>query len=118
MNKVGKIGEDVAVSYLKRCGYKIIARNFRLRCGEIDIIAKDHDYICFIEVKTRISDMFMEPFEGIDFIKQKKIQQTAAMWLSLQRLDNSLCRFDVIPIILNENHKALEIEHIKDAFGG
>ncbi len=116
MNTVGKVGENIAVKYLKRHGCKIIARNFGLKCGEIDIIAKDSKYICFIEVKTRTSDMFMEPFEGVDYVKQKKIQQTAAMWLGLRKQDDSLCRFDVISIMLNENYKALEIEHIKDAF--
>jgi len=51
----GKLGEDLAVSYLKKLGYKIISRNFRIRGGEIDIVAIDGDVLVYVEVKTRTS---------------------------------------------------------------
>ena len=61
---VGKFGEDLALIYLKRQGYKIIERNFRIRGGEIDIIAQDNNTLVYIEVKTRTSHAFGLPEES------------------------------------------------------
>lgn len=61
----GKIGEDAAVYYLHREGYTIICRNFRCIQGEIDIIAKDENYIVFVEVKTRTSTRYGEAMEAV-----------------------------------------------------
>ena len=62
---LGKTGEEAAVSFLKDNGYKILARNYKTKIGEIDIVAKDKDTFAFIEVKTRHSDRFGEPFESV-----------------------------------------------------
>ena len=68
--KLGQIGEEAAVIYLKRQGYRIVEQNFRNQLGEIDIIAYEGDTLCFIEVKTRNSDIFGSPFELIiDVVK-------------------------------------------------
>ena len=116
MKRVGIIGEKIAVSYLKKRGYKILAKNFKLKCGEIDIVAREGEYICFVEVKTRTSNAFAQPFESVDYIKQKKMQSAALIWLNMHNLDDALCRFDIVSIILNKNYKLIEINIIKDAF--
>jgi len=118
MNKLGHIGENIAVGYLRKHGYKIIRRNYKLRCGEIDIIAKEGEYICFIEVKTRTSAFFAEPYESVDYRKQKKLCRIAETWLSRHEPPDAPCRFDIISILFNRSIGLKEINHIKDAFGG
>ena len=116
MNKIGSMGEKLAAKHLKKIGYKIIERNFKLKCGEIDIIAKDGEYVCFIEVKGRTSNSFGEPFEDVDFIKQEKLRIVAEIWLNMHNLCSAKCRFDVVSIVFTQNYKVDKIEVIKDAF--
>ena len=116
MNKLGVKGEKIAARFLKKQGYKILERNFRIKCGEIDIIAQDGEYICFVEVKTRSSNSFAEPYESVNYMKQKKLQKLAEVWLGTHGSCEALCRFDVVSILLNENCGVQEIQHIKDAF--
>lgn len=116
MNKTGILGEKIAIKYLKSRGYKIVQKNFKTKCGEIDIIAKDGECICFIEARTRTSDSFLSPYESVNYFKQKRIIKTAQIWLTKNKFDNSLCRFDVISILFNENYRTYEITLIKDAF--
>ena len=78
---LGKSGEEIATQLLKEQGYKIWVRNYKTKLGEIDIIAKDKDTVCFIEVKTRHSDKFGSPEESISESKQKKIVRVALLFL-------------------------------------
>ncbi|MBN1406055.1 MAG: YraN family protein [Candidatus Omnitrophica bacterium] len=116
MNKTGSLGERIAVKHLKKCGYKIIETNFKLKCGEIDIIGKDNNYICFIEVKTQTSNEFKQPFEEVDYFKQEKLRLTAEIWLTMRNLCDSACRFDIVSVILSDNPHSHNIKVIKDAF--
>lgn len=116
MNKTGSIGEKIAVKYVKKRGYKIIKRNFKLRCGEIDIIAQDGECISFIEVKARTSNSFAEPYESVNYTKQKKVYRLAQIWLSINGYYNATCRFDIVSILLSKNYRVKEIKLIKDAF--
>ena len=116
MNKLGIIGEKIAIRYLKRHGYKIFETNFRVKCGELDIIAKRGEYICFIEVKTRSSSVFAQPFEGVDYFKQIKLKKCAEIWLCMHGLSDVLCRFDVVSILLEKNGSLEEIRLFQDAF--
>ncbi|MBR0190280.1 MAG: YraN family protein [Clostridia bacterium] len=107
---MGKVGEDKAVSYLKKQGFKIAERNYKNAFGEIDIIAKDGEYTVFIEVKTRADDAFGAPSEAVDFRKRQKYGRIAKGYLAGKGLADAACRFDVIEI---EDGK---INHVKDAF--
>lgn len=107
---LGRIGEKEAVSYLKKQGYKIVETNYKNVFGEIDIIAKDGEYIVFTEVKTRTSEEFGSPCEALDFRKRQKYVKIAEAYLMAKGETESACRFDVIEV---ENGK---INHIKDAF--
>ena len=90
-------------------------RNFRNFLGEIDIIAQDHDTICFVEVKTRAGTEFGSPLEAISRQKQFKLAQLALSYLKYKRRFNSKARFDVITV-MREEQGAAQIELIKNAF--
>ncbi|MFH1198563.1 MAG: YraN family protein [Candidatus Omnitrophota bacterium] len=108
----GKRGEEEAVNFLRKQGYKIIARNFRTRLGEIDIIAKDKDTICFIEVKARSSDKFGLPAESVTGFKQRQISKAAIVFLKDKNLLDSPARFDIVSI----RYPGSKIGLIKNAF--
>lgn len=110
----GKSGEELAVALLEDNGYKILARNYKTRLGEIDIVARDKDAICFIEVKTRHSDKHGLPQEAISGFKQRQISKTALIYLKENNLLDKKARFDVVSIIYSENTPKLDL--IKDAF--
>ncbi|NLG86523.1 MAG: YraN family protein [Firmicutes bacterium] len=110
---VGALGEDFAVSFLKRCGYRIIERNFRCRLGEIDIIAQEGNCLVFIEVKTRRSLRFGYPQEAVTLTKQAKLRRVAAYYL--QRYKKRVpCRFDVLAVNIEEGTAKPEL--IRNAF--
>ena len=113
--QLGKIGENVAVDFLETQGYKILQRNFRNKLGEVDIIAKDRDTICFIEVKTRTTDAFGSPLESVTVAKQRKIIYLAMSYLKSQERDEANVRFDVVSVILKDEEDPL-VEIIKNAF--
>lgn len=111
-NKItGNLGEDIATEYLKSINYNIVRRNFRCRCGEIDIIAIDKNEIVFIEVKTRNFLGCGNPSEAVDKNKQKHIYMATKYYLYKNNLENHFVRFDVIEVYLKENQ--YKIEHLK-----
>ncbi|WP_425449593.1 YraN family protein [Dethiothermospora halolimnae] len=109
----GNIGEDIAIEYLEKNGYKIIDRNFSSRFGEIDIIARKDYIVAFIEVKTRSSIKYGNPYEFVDKNKQRKIGKTALYYIKINNLINTQFSFDIMEVFLKEQNK---INHIKDAF--
>jgi len=113
---IGILGEDISENHLKNLGYRIIEKNFRCKCGEIDLIAKNKGYICFIEVKTRYGTNFGMPSESVTFSKQNKICKTAQIYISRRNIIDSNFRFDVMEVILNSNNNDFLVNHIEDAF--
>lgn len=117
---LGSLGEDAAVEYLIKNGVKIIARNFRAgRMGEVDIIAREKDYICFLEVKTRKNMAFGAPSEAVGIRKRQNITRLAAVYISRHKLFDANIRFDVIEVIGDSstgNFSVKSINHIKNAF--
>ena len=114
MKALGSKGEDLAIQFLKKKGYRIIKRNYKTYVGEIDIIARDGNTIVFVEVKTRANDSFGYPFEAVNKKKRQKLKNLALLYLKSQ-VKESPVRFDVLSIFYADGRK-LEIEHIKDAF--
>ncbi|MGI6776554.1 MAG: YraN family protein [Acetivibrionales bacterium] len=117
---IGNIGEEHAAKYLISKGYKILASNFRAgKMGEIDIIARDTEYISFIEVKTRTGKGFGLPCEAVDRKKQGNIIRLAHIYLKQNKICNTNIRFDIVEIFLCKQGTELELEsinHIKNAF--
>ncbi|HFE36990.1 MAG TPA: YraN family protein [Gammaproteobacteria bacterium] len=96
---IGNQAESVAEAFLKKKQLKILKKNFRSPVGEIDIIAKDHETLVFVEVKFRKSADFGQPYETVTRAKQRKIIRTAQWYLQKHpKLANKACRFDVISI--------------------
>lgn len=108
---VGRKSEEVAAKLLHLNGYEVIAKNYRVKSGEIDIIAKDGDYLCFIEVKARKTKGSGFPEEAVGLQKQQKIRHTALFFLYENQLpETTPVRFDVC-VILGNKYKI-----IKNAF--
>ena len=117
---LGGIGEDLATKYLTDAGFTILSRNFRSRFGEIDIIAKNEDFLCFVEVKTRnVSKNLATGLESVTVEKQKKIYKTAEYFItthmSLVERDNLQPRFDCLEIKIGDDG-VVEINFIENAF--
>ncbi len=111
----GKIGEQAACEYLHSKGFKIIEQNFRCLLGEIDIVARDGGVLVFVEVKTRFSTQYGQPFESVTYHKQKRLIKLAQVYMKYKHGTVAiLSRFDVVSILMKD--RAKEITHIKNAF--
>jgi putative endonuclease len=113
---LGRRGEDAATRFLKRLGYRILARGLDSRLGELDIIAVDDRTIVFVEVKTRTSTDAGHPVEAIDATKQRRMTQAALAYLKSHGLLHHAGRFDVVAVTWPENARRPTIEHYKNAF--
>lgn len=114
--KLGSFGEDRAAAYLRQKGYKIVARNFACRVGEVDIIAEKGDFIIFAEVKFRRSADFAQAREFVTAAKQARIIKTAELWLCAEDCEKQP-RFDVIEVYAPRGeYGTVRINHIEDAF--
>jgi putative endonuclease len=98
---LGKTGEDLAVAELERRGYAIVARRWRSRAGEIDIIARDGETLVFVEVKTREDRDFGDAAESVTMRKRRTIVRLAKAYVVEQRWIDRPCRFDVVTIHLD-----------------
>lgn len=99
----GSFFEEKACEYLKEKGLQILERNFRVRQGEIDIVARDRGTLVFVEVKYRKDSVAGLPQEAVTYTKQKQISRVALFYLSFHKLPLSTpCRFDVVAICKDE----------------
>ena len=113
---LGQRGEAAAARYLRRRGYKILARGDRLGPGELDLVALDRDTIVFVEVKTRQSHEAGHPSEAVDEHKQRRLTRLAVSFLKRHKLLERPARFDVIAVTWPADKWFPTIEHIKNAF--
>ena len=95
---MGRTGEDLAVEELERQGYAIVARRYRTRHGEIDIVARDGDTTVIVEVKARATGEFGTAAEAVTPWKQRRLVSMAVDYLARQHLSDRPCRFDVVAI--------------------
>ena len=108
----GRLGEQLAADFLLGIGYTIIEKNYRVRGGEIDIIAFDGEILVFVEVKTRKNANFALAREYVTRKKQSHIIHAATLYVMRHKLD-CRCRFDVIEVYTTQN---IQIVHLIDAF--
>ena len=112
--RLGTKGEELAEQYLKNKGFEILERNYRYKRKEIDLIARDRNTIVFVEVKTGKSKKFGQPWEKVDWRKQKRIIEVAQAFLCENNFLDCDFRFDVLAIDLEK--KENRINHIENAF--
>ena len=106
---LGKMGEDLACRELERRGYAIVARRYRRRGGELDIIARDGQTLVFVEVKAREGRKFGDAAEAIGYVKRRRIISVALDYLARQHLVDCPCRFDVVSILVQDGHAQIEV---------
>jgi putative endonuclease len=112
---LGKQGEAIAVHYLQQRKYTIIEQNFRCKCGELDIIAREGKVTVFVEVKTRKNLSYGPPQLAVTPFKQRQISKAALFYLVQKKIEGANARFDVIAILLGYN-EVPQIDHIINAF--
>ncbi|MEC0183409.1 YraN family protein [Paenibacillus peoriae] len=111
----GTMGEQAAALFLEDLGYQIIARNWRCRSGELDLIAKLEDTFVFIEVRSRSSSRFGTPAESVTARKITQVRQTASVYLHMNGIGDAPIRFDMLAVRLTDE-AAVVTDHFIDAF--
>lgn len=112
---LGKLGEELACAALRRRGYAIIARRYRTRCGEIDVIARDGGTIVFVEVKAKAGASCGTAREAVTVRKRRQVISMASDYLARHRLGASALRFDVVTVTMSSGQPPL-VEIIQNAF--
>lgn len=116
MNKrsFGNRGEDLAVLFLQRRGYRILKRNYSSRYGEIDIVARHKGGLCFVEVKTRSDGRCGSPLEAVGWRKQRQLGRMALEYLASHPLKEKFIRFDIVSVLLEDGRPVFEL--VENAF--
>ena len=114
--QLGESGEEIACRELGARGYAIVARRYRTRYGEIDIVARDGDFVVFVEVKLRTTGEFGGAAESVTPWKQRRVIAMAVDYLSRNGLTDRPCRFDVVAVDMTETGEP-QISVIESAFG-
>ncbi|MBQ1874941.1 MAG: YraN family protein [Paludibacteraceae bacterium] len=117
-NPIGIVGEDTAADLLRKQGFKILERNWRLGHFEVDIIAKDNHTIVFAEVKARTTTFGdISPEEYVDEGKKRRMTVAANAYVRLHRIDDLQPRFDIIGVVVNPaTHEVVERHHLPGVF--
>jgi putative endonuclease len=114
--RLGQFGEMVAAAHLESKGYRILARNFRCREGEVDIIAQSDGCLVFVEVRTRRGDALGEAVESLTPLKGARIYAVADAYCEANSIDSDDRRIDVVAVDLTPRGRLLRLEHIENAF--
>jgi putative endonuclease len=116
----GAIGEQAAVDLLASLGFEILARNFRTKYGELDIVAIDRSTLVFCEVRTRVGrNAIAYALESIGPGKRMQLRKMAREWFRLSAADAPVTRgtrFDAVAVAITRDGRVLSIEHVRDAF--
>ncbi|MBI2415902.1 MAG: YraN family protein [Candidatus Kerfeldbacteria bacterium] len=113
----GSVGETIAADYLLGKGFTVVARNWRLRTAEIDIIAQRDDVVYFFEVKTRRSLQYGHPYEAISARKLFKIKQAGVVYVARRQLRYRALAVGVIGIVLNHTSDRCTIYYLPNVDG-
>lgn len=115
---IGRVGERLALEHLERLGLRLIARNFRTRFGELDLIVCDDATIVFVEVKTRRADALAGPLEAVSPRKRRQVRSMAAAWLveAPDRPRARDLRFDVVGVTVDRHGTLVRLDHLEEAF--
>jgi putative endonuclease len=111
----GELGERAAKKFLQKAGLKFLAANFRSARREIDLIFRDGDCLCFVEVKTRSSEDWTRPAAAVDARKRRLLSQTALDYLKLLKNPPVKFCFDIVEVLLTDG-EVREIRHLPNTF--
>ncbi len=114
-NELGHYGERVALASLRRRGYRLLDRNYRTKAGEIDLICRDGQTLCFVEVKTRHSGPHMHPADAVHRNKQQRTVRAAQHYLQVHGSPRIVARFDVVEVFITTG-QIPECRVIADAY--
>jgi putative endonuclease len=109
---LGQRGEQLAAEYLQQAGYRILARNWRCREGEIDIVAADHRVLVACEVKTRSGTRYGTPLEAVTRKKRSRLRRLAVQWVVANGVLFDEVRVDVVEV-LKDSRGGFTIEHVR-----
>jgi putative endonuclease len=113
--QLGAFGERLAAAHLEAKGYRIHARNYRCREGEIDIVAQDGETLVFVEVRTRRGDAVGGPAESITLSKEARLVAAATAYVQALSQPPADQRIDVVAVQLSPGGRLLAIDHIEGA---
>ncbi|HVU28679.1 MAG TPA: YraN family protein [Verrucomicrobiae bacterium] len=111
----GELGELVVKKFLQKQGLKFLAANFRSARGEMDLIFRDGDCLCFIEVKTRSSEDWSRPAAAVNANRRRRLSQCALDYLRLLKNPEVKIRFDIVEVLLSDG-RVREIRHLPNTF--
>jgi putative endonuclease len=115
--KLGEYGEKLALEHLVGLKYECLETNWRCRSGELDIIMLEKDTLVFVEVRTRrLTGHFGSPQESVDIRKQRKVRETAQVYLYQNHKQDSKIRFDLISVELSMQGDFIRLDHLQYAF--
>lgn len=113
LKEVQVFGEDAAQELLERRGMQVLARNWRCRWGELDLVAMDGATIVFVEVKCRNKDALYDPALAVDHRKRMRLRRLAEVFIAVEKPAYAGCRFDVVAVVAGP---AVRLQHLVDAF--
>ncbi len=116
--EIGKAGEDAAAKFLRKKGFRILARNWRHKQWELDMVCQDGDTHVFVEVKTRKMDGLSSPTDAMTHKKQQNVIRAAKAWLLVHNAYDTPCRFDMVSVVyyLDKERIHFTLEHYEHAF--
>ncbi|HEX4589136.1 MAG TPA: YraN family protein [Gemmataceae bacterium] len=112
----GNRSEQAAARFLRKLGYRILARNVNLSVGELDLVALDRDALVFVEVRSTQGEAIERPTLSVDAVKQRKLTNAALAFLSKHRLLDRPARFDVVIVSWPANRRTPHVVHYPNAF--
>jgi len=116
--RLGRLGEELALEHLERLGFREVVRNYRTRFGELDLIVCDEETIVFVEVKTRRAGAMESALQAVPPPKQKRVRAMAAAWLvdATDRPRARELRFDVVAVTVDRDGRLVRLDHLEGAF--
>lgn len=114
-HELGRRGEALAAELLERAGWRILARNFRFRRKEIDLVARRGSVVAFVEVKARAGPAFGHPLEAVTWAKRREIETVARAWVARYGTPADTYRFDTIAVLWREGEPP-RLLHVEDAW--
>lgn len=116
-HSLGRLGERLAAEHLERLGYRIVARNYRTRFGELDLVATDDHLLVFCEVKTR-REGSGDPWDNLGDGKRRQVRSMGAAWLNevKPRPRTSELRFDAVGVLVDRDGALVRLDHLEAAF--